>query len=179
MMLMMSLLYPFLLLFSRQYPALLQLFGIAYLFNITAFAPTVYFAVAQSALRRRWFHLLPLLLLTSILGAGMMVNTLRAAIEVWLGHNSVFERTPKYGITQRQQNWDTRRYFVKIDVLVTVEMLLAIFNLWTIWLAWQNANWLIMTYALLFTLGLFFTSGLTIAQTIRHRFFTAPKPDPA
>jgi cellulose synthase/poly-beta-1,6-N-acetylglucosamine synthase-like glycosyltransferase len=179
MMLMMSLLYPFLLLFSRQYPALLQLFGIAYLFNITAFAPTVYFAVAQSALRRRWFHLLPLLLLTSILGAGMMVNTLRAAIEVWLGHNSVFERTPKYGITQRQQNWDTRRYFVKIDALVTVEMLLAIFNLWTIWLAWQNANWLIMTYALLFTLGLFFTSGLTIAQTIRHRFFTAPKPDPA
>jgi cellulose synthase/poly-beta-1,6-N-acetylglucosamine synthase-like glycosyltransferase len=179
MMLAMSILYPFLLVFSRHYPALLQLFGIAYLFNLTAFAPTVYFAVAQSALGRRWLRHLPFLLFTSILGAGMMVNTLRAAIHVWLGRTSVFERTPKYGITQRQQNWDTRRYFVKVDALVAIELGLAAFNLWTAWLGWQNSNWLIMTYALLFSFGLFFTSGLTIAQAIRRRLFTAPKPDPA
>ncbi|NUQ84929.1 MAG: glycosyltransferase [Anaerolineales bacterium] len=179
MMLMMSILYPILLLFSRQYPSLLQLFGIAYLFNVTAFAPTVYFAVAQSALGKRWFLFLPFLLLTSVLGAGMMVNTLRAALQVWFGRNSAFERTPKYGITQRRQTWDTRRYFVNVDALVVVELLFAAFNLWTVWLAWQNSNWLIMTYALLFALGLFFTSGFTISQTIRHRFFPAPEPDPA
>lgn len=179
MMLLMCLLYPFLLLISSRYTGVLQLFGIGYFFNITALAPTVYFAVAQNALGRRWLHILPSIFLTVALGAGMMVNTLRAALQVWMGSRSAFERTPKYGIVGRARNWDTRRYFVKMDMLVAVEFALALFNLWTVWLAWQNSNWLIVFYASIFAFGLFFTSGVTVVQTIRRRFFSQPEPDPA
>lgn len=179
MMLLMCLLYPFLLLISTRYGGVLQLFGIGYFFNITALAPTVYFAVAQNALGRRWLHILPSIFLTMALGAGMMVNTLRAALQVWLGSRSAFERTPKYGIVGRARNWDTRRYFVKMDMLVVVELALAFFNLWTVRLAWLNSNWLIVVYASIFAFGLFFTSGVTITQAIRRRFLTQPEPDPA
>ena len=179
MMLLMCVLYPFLLLISQQYTGLLQLFGIGYLFNLTAFAPTVYFVVAQSALRKRWIHVLPSILLTTILGAGMMVNTLRAALQVWLGGKSVFERTPKYGITQRKQTWDTRRYSVTVDVLIAFELALALFNVWTVWLGWQSSNWLIVIYASIFAIGLFFTSGFTVVQTLRHRLVPSPQVDPA
>lgn len=178
LMLVMCVLYPLLLLISTQYTGLLQLFGIGYLFNITAFAPTVYFAVAQSALGKRWIHILPSILLTTILGAGMMVNTLRAALQVWFGGRSVFERTPKYGITQRKQTWDTSRYSVKVDVLVAVELALALFNGWTVWLGWGSSNWLIMIYASIFAIGLLFTSGFTIVQTIRLRLLPSPEVDP-
>jgi len=185
LMLVMCVLYPVLLLISVQYPGLLQLFGIAFIFNVTAFAPTVYFAVAQSALGRRWLHFLPSILLMTVLGAGMMLNTLRAALQVWFGRQPVFERTPKYGITRRAQKWDARRYFVKVDILVAFELALAAFNLWTVWLCWQNSNWLIMIYAALFTLGLSFTSGFTIAQEMRRLFYrskpfdhTQGRPDP-
>lgn len=179
MMLLMCLLYPLLLLMSARYAGVLQLFGIGYLFNITALAPTVYFAVAQSSLGRRWLHALPTIFLTVALGAGMMVNTLRAALQVWLGSHSAFERTPKYGIIGRTRKWDTRRYLIKLDMLVAVEIALALFNLWTVWLAWQNSNWLIVVYASIFAFGLLFTSGVTIAQAIRRRFFPRPEPDPA
>lgn len=178
MMFLMCVLYPFLLLISTQYTGLLQLFGIGYLFNITALAPTVYFAVAQSALGKRWIHILPSILLTTILGAGMMVNTLRAALQVWFGGQSVFERTPKYGITHRKQIWDTRRYFVKVDVLVAFELALALFNVWTVWLGWQSSNWLIVIYASIFALGLLFTSGFTVVQSLRQRIFHNPKVEP-
>jgi hypothetical protein len=114
----------------------------------------------------------------TVLGAGMMVNTLRAALQVWFGGKPVFERTPKYGITGRQQNWDSRRYFVKVDMLVVLELALAVFNFWTVWLGWQNSNWLIMIYALIFAFGLIFTAGFTIMQTIRQRLFSPPKLDP-
>jgi cellulose synthase/poly-beta-1,6-N-acetylglucosamine synthase-like glycosyltransferase len=179
MMLLMCVLYPFLLLISREYTGLLQLFGIGYLFNLTALAPTVYFAVAQSALGKRWIHTLPSILLTTILGAGMMVNTLRAALQVWFGGKSVFERTPKYGIIHRKQQWDTRRYFVEVDMLIAFELFLALFNVWTVWLGWQSSNWLIAIYAAIFATGLVFTSGFTLAQTLRHRLLPGPKVDPA
>ena len=178
MMLLMCVLYPVLLIISSRYTGLLQLFGIGYLFNITAFAPTVYFAVAQSILGKRWVHIIPSILLTMVLGAGMMLNTLRAALQVWLGGYSAFERTPKYGITQRKQKWDTRRYFVKVDMLILLELALAVFNFWTVWLGWQNSNWLIMIYALIFASGLLFSSGFTIMQTIRQHLASAPKLDP-
>lgn len=176
MMFMMCILYPIMVLISTKYPGLLQLFGIAFLFNATAFAPTVYFAVAQSALGKRWFQVLPSIILTTVLGAGMILNTLRAALQVWLGRQSVFERTPKYGIIRRNQNWDPHRYFVKVDMLVAFELALAVFNLWTVWLSWQNSNWLILIYASVFAFGLIFTSGFTIAQEAR-RLFAKPEPD--
>jgi cellulose synthase/poly-beta-1,6-N-acetylglucosamine synthase-like glycosyltransferase len=175
----MVLLYPVVLLISTRYPNLVTLFGIAAVFNFTALAPSAFFAVAQYSLRRRWISVLPAIFFMTVLGGGMMVNTLRAAWQVWAGKPSVFERTPKYGIVNRSQRWGASRYFVKSDMLIAFELLLAMFNLWTAWLGWQTGNWLIVLYALLFALGLFFVAGFTILQTIQHRFFPKPEADPA
>ncbi len=167
-----TLLYPVVVLISRVYPSLVSLFGIALLFNFTAFAPTSYFIVGQQALGRRWLFLLPAILFMTVMGAGMMLNTVRAAILAGSGRRAAFERTPKYGIAQNKQAWDSSRYRPRMDGLVILEAALAAFNLWTIWLSAHTSNWLIMVYAFLFALGLFFTSGMTVAQYIRQRFFT-------
>jgi cellulose synthase/poly-beta-1,6-N-acetylglucosamine synthase-like glycosyltransferase len=166
-------LYPLVVAISEQYPGLINLFGIAVIFNITALAPIALVAVAQKSLHKRWFALLPAMVTLAALGAGLMLNTLRAALQVWTGRRGAFERTPKYGITTRAQKWESHRYYVKVDWLVVFEILLALFNLGTVWLAWQSANWLIVLYAGIFAAGLFFNSGLTILQAIQRRF---PRP---
>jgi hypothetical protein len=171
-------LYPLVLAISAHYPSLVSLFGIAIGFSFTAFAPTVLFIVAQYSLRKRWLGLLPAIFFMTLLGAGMMVNTLRAALQVWLGRQAAFERTPKYGIVRAKQTWDTHRYFVTVDMLIVFEFALALFNLWTVWLGWQSSNWLIMFYAGIFAVGLIFTSGFTAAQAIHRRFIPSPKVDP-
>lgn len=162
-------LYPLVIVISDRYPGLISLFGLAILFNFTALAPIALTAVAQNSLRKRWVAFLPSFLVLAALGAGLMLNTLRAAFQVWVGRKTAFERTPKYGITARAQKWESRRYYVKVDLLVAFEILLALFNLGTVWLAWQNSNWLIMLYAAIFAAGLFFNSGLTIIQAIQRR----------
>jgi len=99
----------------------------------------------------------------------MILNTLRAAFQI-LAHRTVpFERTPKYGITRRQQKWEKTRYHVSVDLLVVLEFALAILNLWTAWFGWQTNHFFIMIYAFLFAIGLFFASGVTLLQSFSAR----------
>jgi cellulose synthase/poly-beta-1,6-N-acetylglucosamine synthase-like glycosyltransferase len=163
-----SVLYPIVILISLRYPSLISLFGIALLFSFTALAPTTYFVVGQHALGKRWLIFLPAIVFMTVLGAGMMLNTLRAALQIWFGQNSAFERTPKYGIIH-QKNWEASRYRTKVDGLIMFELMLAIFNLWTVWLSWRTSNWPILIYSTLFVIGLCFTSGLTLLQHVRQR----------
>ncbi len=169
-------LYPFLLLFAEKYPTLLAPIGVGLIMNFLAFAPAMYFVVAQQLLRRRWFYSLPLIFLMSIFSSGLILNTLRAAVQIVQKRTVPFERTPKYAIVNRAQPWIESRYQVKIDLLVFFEMLLSLFNLWTAWFAWNTSHYLIMTFAFLFAVGLFFASGFTLLQTFAARFVPAPKP---
>ncbi len=172
-------LYPLVVAISERYPGLIDLFGIAVVFNLTALAPIALTAVAQNSLRKRWVAFLPAFVALAALGAGLMLNTLRAALQVWAGHKGAFERTPKYGITARAQKWESNRYYVKVDVLVAFEILVAFLNVGTVWLAWQNSNWLIVLYAGIFAAGLFFNSGLTIVQALQKRFPRQSMADPS
>jgi cellulose synthase/poly-beta-1,6-N-acetylglucosamine synthase-like glycosyltransferase len=163
-------LYPLVVVVSERYPGLINLFGLAVVFNFTALAPIALVAVAQNSLRKRWVAVLPAIVTLAALGAGLMLNTLRAALQVWAGRKTAFERTPKYGITERTQTWETSRYYVKVDLLVAFEILLGLFNVGTVWLALRNSTWLIALYAAILAAGLFFNAGLTLAQAIRRRF---------
>jgi len=170
------LLYPLLLLFATKFPTLLAPVGIGLVMNFLVFAPAMYFIVAQQLLRRRWFMSLPLIFLMSIFSSGMILNTLRAALQILQKRVVPFERTPKYAIINNAQPWAESRYRVKIDALVFFEMLLSFFNLWTAWFAWSTDHYLIMIFAFLFAVGLFFSSGFTLMQTLSARFSPDPKP---
>jgi len=166
-------LYPLLLTFAVYYPTLLKPVGIGLLMNFLVFAPAFYFIVAQQLLRRSWFFSLPLIFLMSIFSSGLAINTLSAALQILQRRDIPFERTPKYGITHRAQYWNQSRYRVKIDWVIFFEILLAIYNLWTVWLGWSTHHFLIMTYAFFFAVGLIFVSGSTLLQSFSPRF----KPD--
>jgi cellulose synthase/poly-beta-1,6-N-acetylglucosamine synthase-like glycosyltransferase len=160
------LLYPLVLLISAHYPAIIALFGIGIFFNLTAFAPTIFFLVAEQQLGNRWWQNTPILLFISVLGAGMMINTVQAAMGILQNKSRVFERTPKFGIVQRQQKWLNHRYQLKLDKIIWVELAFAIFNAATVALALHLHNWIIAVYAAMFSCGLLFTSGTTIFQAL-------------
>jgi cellulose synthase/poly-beta-1,6-N-acetylglucosamine synthase-like glycosyltransferase len=70
-----SILYPFVLVLSERYPNLISLFGFALIFNFAAFAPLLFFVVAQQQIGRNWLRMLPVILFMSAVGAGLMLNT--------------------------------------------------------------------------------------------------------
>jgi hypothetical protein len=96
----------------------------------------------------------------------MMVNTLRAALEIFINKEGAFERTPKFGITTTNQNWTRQKYQLKFDWIIFIETALGILNGGTCLFAINTGNWIIAFYAALFCSGLFFVAGVTIYQGI-------------
>jgi hypothetical protein len=96
----------------------------------------------------------------------MMLNTMRAGWQVLRRRNNIFERTPKFGIVNRQQEWRGKGYQLNLDPLVYLELAFALFNVFTVAYALTLGNWVIAIYSSLFAAGLLMTSGMTIWQTV-------------
>jgi hypothetical protein len=159
---------------STRFPTLLDPVGIGLVANLMFFVPTLYFVIGQHLLGRRWLLRLPLILLMTVLASGLMLNTLSAALQIVQRKIVPFERTPKYGILQRGQDWRVSRYRVQIDAVVLFELLLAAFTLWTAFFGWQTGHWLMMAYSLFFAAGLLFASGFTLMQTLSQLLVHRP-----
>jgi cellulose synthase/poly-beta-1,6-N-acetylglucosamine synthase-like glycosyltransferase len=164
-----ALLYPLVIWLSRDFPGLVTLFGIAYIFILTSLAPTFLFIAAQHKLKRKWGQWFPFMLLISAFGSGMMLNTVRAAWQAANRTPNEFKRTPKFGVTERSTDWVRRAYQLNLDPIVWWELLFAAFNIGTIILGLRYGHWLIAIYAGLFAFGLLFTSLYTILQTLYIR----------
>jgi ABC-type multidrug transport system permease subunit len=164
------LVFPLLLTLSISYPALLKPEGLGLFANLMFLVPTAYFAIGQHQLGQRLWRRLPLILSITVLASGLMLNTLSAALQILRRKTIPFERTPKYGILDRRQDWRNKRYRVRTDPLVLLELALAAFTLWTASFAWHTGHWLIMTYSFFFAAGLLFTSGFTLLQALSQNF---------
>ena len=162
-----SLLYPVVILLSQQFPQLISLFGITLFFNMTTFAPLFFFLSAQRALGRKWVPLIPSFALVSVAGMGMMINTVRAALQLIQGKSFPFERTPKFGVLRNSQAWTSSDYKLNLDPIIYYELGFALFNLNTVIMGLYFGNLLIALYAALYSAGLFFTAGYTLSQ-MRH-----------
>jgi cellulose synthase/poly-beta-1,6-N-acetylglucosamine synthase-like glycosyltransferase len=169
------LIYPLLLMFSMQFPQLLAPVGLGVFMSLFALVPAFYFSVGQHVLRRRWLHAFPLIALMTMLASGMALNTVRAIFQILQKRLVPFERTPKFGITRRDQSWRGNRYTISVEPLIVYEILLGALNLFTAWFAFQLGYYLMTIYASVFALGLFYCSGLTIAQAVSTRFLPDPE----
>ncbi len=74
-----TLIYPLVAIFTARYVHLSTLYGFAYFFALTSIAPTLFFLMAQQQFGRPWWRLLPKILAISVVGSGMMINSVRAA----------------------------------------------------------------------------------------------------
>jgi cellulose synthase/poly-beta-1,6-N-acetylglucosamine synthase-like glycosyltransferase len=169
-----TVLYPAMLYAFLRVPGLEASLAAFALFNLTTFAPLAFFVTAQRQLGRRWWQMSPLILCMLAFGAGMMLNTARAALSVVGGRRGEFERTPKFGLQRGRRARGRDRYHMRFDPIVFWELAFALFNFGTAASALWMGNWVIAVYAALFGAGLLFTSGLTLAQTLAAR--RAPSP---
>jgi cellulose synthase/poly-beta-1,6-N-acetylglucosamine synthase-like glycosyltransferase len=161
-----TLVYPLVIPLIARYPAFEDLYGLAYIFALTSIAPTLFFILGQQQQGRSWMRLLPRILIVSVLGSGMMLNTVRAFGQIFSKRDQAFERTAKFGIEGRQQDWMKQRYQLRFDPISFLELTLGIFTLYTAWSAFNLGTWGIGLFALMFGSGLIIVGSITIIQTI-------------
>jgi len=164
LMLSLTVLYPLILFVSHGRREVLAVLGAMGVFNLTTVAPTLLFTVAQRRIGRPWLRQLPLILLLSVFGSGLMVNTGRAAWQAWRGGRSVFERTPKFDVREGGERWHRKRYQIGSDRIVLVETAVMALNAVTVVVAVRDGVWAIAAYAAIFTAGLAGSVGVTVYQ---------------
>ena len=100
-----------------------------------------------------------------------MLNTLRAALEIFTKKQAEFERTAKFGTSQAAKKlWMSQKYNLTADQLSFWEIFLAMLSFATSGYAVVMDHWGIAFYAFIFGSGLLFISGLTIYQTVQIRW---------
>ena len=137
------------------------------LFNLAAITPTALFTAAQHQLGRRWWSAIPMVLLLTVLGAGLMVNTASAALQAVRRRPGIFERTPKFGVGHGKVDWHRLSYQPRLDPIVVGESAIAALCVWTTLQAFRAGMWAIAFYAAIFAAGLAFSVTLTLAQSTR------------
>jgi len=168
LLLLLTIIYPVVIEVADRYPRFSTLYGLAYLLAISSLAPTIFFVTGRRQAGLPWLRELPRILVVSIFGSGLMVNTARAALQIFTRPNPEFERTAKFGADAGQQStsWTNKRYQLNIDRIVFAEALLAGYSFWTASQAWASANWGIFIWSMLFGLGL----ASVVLTTVSHAF---------
>jgi cellulose synthase/poly-beta-1,6-N-acetylglucosamine synthase-like glycosyltransferase len=169
LMFLLALIYPAIVHLSIGRPYLVGIFGLAMVFNFTAFAPTLYFTLAQIEMGRDWLRALPKILFLSILGSGMMINNVQAILHSFRKGVGEFERTPKYGIIGKMKRPGVGRYQSGVGALVLVELGMLTYNLNTTRIAILAGNYVVGVYSGIFALGLIYVLGVTAVQDLAPR----------
>lgn len=169
LLLLLTLIYPIVVLASMELPGFSTLFGLGYLFALTSFAPGIFFVVGQHQSGRRWVREIPRIMAVTVYGSGLMVNTARAAIEIFTKPNPEFERTAKFGIEADEDDaasWTQKRYQLDIDRIVFFELALGLYSAFSAWVAYDHGNWGIFIYAVIFSAGLLAVTAATTAHSV-------------
>ncbi len=169
LMFLLALIYPAIAHLSIGRAYLVELFGLAMVFNFTAFAPTLYFTQAQAEMGRDWLKLLPRIFFLSILGSGMMVNNVQAILHSFSRNSGEFERTPKYGIVGTMKRRGSAQYQSSAGALILVELGMLAYNLNTIRMALSVGNLIIAVYSGIFALGLLYVLTMTVIEELGPR----------
>lgn len=131
------------------------------LLGLIGLGPPIMYAVSQQALYSDWKHRLLAFPILIALGTGIAWNNTRAVVSGLLRHKSEFRRTPKFG-----RGWQKSSYALKKDRNIWIELLLATYAAWGMWLALQTHNAAIAPYMGVYS----FSFGLVAFWSLRDRW---------
>ncbi|MCP4040710.1 MAG: glycosyltransferase [Gammaproteobacteria bacterium] len=139
-------------------------------------AVAIFYLTAQRILGKKWYHSILYIPMLMGLGIGLAVNNGRAVLEVMFGINSEFIRTPKHGVESNIGSWMNKKYWSKLDFSLVLEILLAVYFLFTLRIALQHELYIAVPFLLLFLFGFAYISLLSLLQgagSLYHRCWRA------
>lgn len=108
-----------------------------------------------------------------LIGFGISLsNTIAVAQGIFGRESGVFSRTPKYKIERTVDTWRDKKYQVKVDKIVLLEILAGVIGIVSIVKAYfslPTPNWGIMPILFLYTCSYLFIARITLRDTTRAK----------
>jgi cellulose synthase/poly-beta-1,6-N-acetylglucosamine synthase-like glycosyltransferase len=141
----------------------IPIFGISFL-SIFTFYITAMKLNKEKLINSVWK--IPLLMAT---GIGMSINNSKAVVEALLNIKSPFERTPKFNIRSKKDNWFKKTYKVKVIFTPFIELIMGCYYLFIINFAINRETFASMPFLILFFTGFIYVGLLSVNHGVKKR----------
>jgi cellulose synthase/poly-beta-1,6-N-acetylglucosamine synthase-like glycosyltransferase len=138
---------------------------------LATFGPSSMYVFSQRILYRDWKGRIKFLPVLMCIGTGIAVNNTKAVLEALFNIRSTFVRTPKYGIKQRQDSWQEKRYFIPPNSISIIEFVLGVYSLAGFVMFLMFSKYLVSPFLLIYTASFFSVFFLSI----KHGYGKTPK----
>jgi len=132
------------------------------LFAFSTVAISNFYLSSQREIYKDWKKQIKLLPLLMAIGMSLCLNNTRAVFEGWLGIQTPFERTPKYGITDKSVGTLNRFYAKTHQITGYFELAMAGYFIFAIYSAWHTEMYLGLPFLILFQVGFLYTGFLSV-----------------
>ncbi len=131
-----------------------------------------YFITSQRAIGREFGSSLKNSLFVLAVGMGLSINNARAVLSACLRRESPFVRTPKYGISGKDQHDESqkkiKRYRPQKSIIPYIEVIFGLYFAASIIWAFIVFAWPSIPFLLLFCVGYLYNGGLSIHERRRR-----------
>ena len=164
-----TLLMPAMIIRSWQGPLQMLLIDLPLFLASTASVSTFYLVSQKELYPRNWYKTIIYLPFLMAMGTGLAVTNTKAVFEALFGIKSAFARTPKYRVQTKGERSNAKKYRKRLGVIPWLEFLIGCYFASTVWYAVSTENFFTVPFLLLFVLGYWYTSLLSLFQGLFER----------
>src|SRR5579862_26115 len=144
------------------------------LFIASTNSVTTFYITGQRALYpREWGSRVKYIPFLMSVGIGLAITNAKAVIEGVLGIQSSFVRTPKFRVEGKGDNWERKKYQRRIGWIPVVELVMAVYFLFTVVYSLERENYLTSPFLMLFFVGYSYTGAMSLFQTPMRKLWHA------
>jgi cellulose synthase/poly-beta-1,6-N-acetylglucosamine synthase-like glycosyltransferase len=111
------------------------------------------------------------------MGMGISINNGRAILEGLIGHETPFNRTPKFSVVSQSDRWIDKRYDVKKNIMSFSEILAGLYFIAVIVYCFSVEVFFPLPFLILFCTGFLFVGGMSFLQGLLDRRKPRQAPD--
>jgi len=126
--------------------------------------PSSMYVFSQKLLYRDWKRRIKFLPFLMCLGTGLAVNNTKAVLEAFFNIQSGFVRTPKYGIKNQGDPWQSKGYSIPLSAVSLLEFFLGVYSLAGLLMFLFFSKYLVSPFLLIYTTGFFYVFYLSVKQ---------------
>lgn len=162
----------------REFPDNFAFFmTLALLFSGATFGPSFLYLYAQRLFYSDWPKRARYMPLLMMLGTGIAINNTRAVFEGLFGKVGTFVRTPKYAVLRKGDRWRANDYRLEADWMLFTELAMGIYSALALSNFIYSGKYLIAPFLLIYTVGFFYVSSLTLLHSFNLRPLLIDKLD--
>lgn len=125
-----------------------------------------YYIHSQREIYSDWKSRILYLPFVLALGMGISLNNARGVIQALRGHETAFNRTPKYRVIGRNGNWYRKNYALKKNITAFLEIGLGLYLLIAMAYSIAKGLYFPVPFLILFASGFFFVGSMSLFQGI-------------